>query len=157
MNLSWHHTDSDIWEVEGGKAPNGRRGVILRRKDGDKLSEVVFTPDEAEFLAVFLQNKAKEAREMDEEVPAANIQAELKNEPEDAAQEFIESMMVDDKTLDLDLVKRQFITAGVILLEKCPGTKAAVTMDHQHRAFKATLEDEIIADGSLEDTPVGHA
>lgn len=94
---------------------------------------------------------------MDEEVPAANIQAELKNEPEDAAQEFIESMMVDDKTLDLDLVKRQFITAGVILLEKASASKATVSLDHEQHAFKATLDDDIIADGSLEDTPVGHA
>ena len=157
MNLSWHHTDSDIWEVEGGKTPNGCRGVILRRKDGDQVSEVVFTPDEAEFLAVFLQNKAKEAREMDEATPAVNIKAELKNEPKDEAQEFIESMMVEDQTIDLDLVKRQFITAGVILLEKCSASKATVSLDHEQHAFKATLDDDIIADGSLEDTPVGHA
>lgn len=157
MNLSWHHTDSDIWEVEGGKTPNGRRGVILRRKDGDKLSEVVFTSDEAEFLAVFLQNKAKEAREMDEAAPEAHIQAELKNEPEDEAQEFIESMKGDDQTIDLDLVKRQFITAGVILLEKTPALKATVSLDYEQHAFKATLDDDIIADGRSEDTPVGHA
>ena len=38
-----------------------------------------------------------------------------------------------------------------------PASKATVSLDHEQHAFKATLDDDIIADGSLEDTPVGHA